>query len=127
MNKQDLAKFGLIWSSIFLIIAVHPLLKGADLRTWALVVSITFLAISLFYPQLYQTTSFYQNWIKFGGIIGKINSKIIIFVLFYFIFLPIGILLKLFKKDLLGKKINQSATSYFIDRQDQPNNMENQF
>jgi len=127
MDNKSLAKFGLIWTSIFFIIAIYPILKGDNLKIWALAIAIAFLTISLLYPQLYKTTHFYQNWIKFGEIIGKINSKIIIFILFYFIFLPIGILLKLFKKDLLNKKIDKSATTYFIDRKYQPIEMNNQF
>ena len=127
MDKKSLKTFGLIWSLIFFIIATYPILKGGDLRVWALAVSIVFLAISLLYPKLYQITHFYQSWIKFGEFIGKINSKIIIFILFYFLFLPIGIVLKIFRKDLLGKKIDKSTTSYFIDRKEQPKDMQNQF
>ena len=127
MDKKSLKTFGLIWSLIFFTIAAYPILKSGDLRVWALAVSIVFLAISLLYPKLYQITHFYQSWIKFGEFIGKINSKIIIFILFYFLFLPMGIILKLLKKDLLKKQIDQSAISYFIDRKDQPKNMENQF
>lgn len=58
---------------------------------------------------------------------GKINSKIIIFILFYFIFLPIGLVFKILKKDLLKKKLDKSSNSYFIDRVTQPGDMKNQF
>jgi len=122
-----LRTFGLIWSFIFFVIAVYPIIKGGSLRDWAFCVSLGFLGVSLIYPRLYKISYFYQSWIKFGDFIGKINSKIIILVLFYLVFLPIGILLKICRKDLLGKKINQSAKSYFIDREKQPEAMENQF
>jgi hypothetical protein len=127
MNNKSLRTFGLIWSFIFLIIATYPFLNDNPLRYWSLYLSLSFLAISFVYPKLYKISYFYQAWIKFGDFIGKINSKIIIFILFYFLFLPIGILLKIFRKDLLGKKIDSSATSYFIDREKQPEGMENQF
>ena len=127
MDNKSLKTFGLIWAFIFLVIATYPILKEQPLRLWSLYTSFGFLATSFIYPKLYKISYFYQAWIKFGDCIGKINSKIIIFILFYFLFLPIGILLKIFRKDLLGKKINKSATSYFIDREKQPKDMENQF
>ena len=127
INKKQLRDFGLIWAGIFVILAFYPLIKNKDVRFWQLYLSITFVVISLTYPIFYQKTYFYQAWIKFGNILGKINSKIIIFLLFYIIFLPIGVLLKIFRKDLLNKKIDKSAKSYFIDCKEQNSDMNNQF
>ena len=126
-NNKELRDFGLIWAIIFLIIALFPLKNEDDIRSWSLIISSVFFIISITYPQLYKITYFYQSWIKFGNFIGKINSKIIMLVLFYFIFFPIGIFIKIFRKDLLNTKIDKSLNSYFIDRKDQPVNMENQF
>ena len=77
-NRKDLRSFGLIWSIIFFIAAFVPMLKGLDVRLWALFVALAFAATTFFYPEIYSKTRFYQSWIKFGGVIGKINSKIII-------------------------------------------------
>lgn len=129
MKKQesDLRIFGLIWSAIFLAIAIYPLLSGHSIILWPLYTCSSFLLTAIIYPKIYKIIYFYQGWIAFGNIMGKINSKVIIFILFYFLFFPIGILLKIFRKDLLGKKLDPKAKSYFIDRQAQPQDMENQF
>ncbi len=125
--KKDLRNFGLIWSGIFLTIALFPLLHHQSLKPWALYLSVFFAITALLYPQIFSQTKFYQTWIKFGDFMGKINSKIIIFILFYFIFLPIGLVFKILKKDLLKKKLDKSSNSYFIDRVTQPGDMKNQF
>ena len=129
MKKEvsDLRIFGLIWSAIFLLIATYPLLKGQNIILWSLCTGLAFLLSAIVYPKIYKIIYFYQGWIAFGDIIGKINSKVIIFALFYFIFFPIGVILKIFRKDLLGKKLDSKAKSYFIERGDQPKDMENQF
>ncbi len=126
-DKKQLRSFGFIWAFIFLGIALYPLLKEAPLRLWSLYIAIGFTVISITFPLFYQKIYFYQGWIKFGNVVGNINSKIIIFILFYVIFLPMGILLKIFRKDLLKKRIDKSAKSYFLDRKDQPKEMQNQF
>ena len=126
-NKKQLRSFGFIWAFIFLVIASYPLLNDEPVRMWSLYTSLAFISISVIFPSFYQKIYFYQGWIKFGNFVGKVNSKIIIFILFYIIFLPIGLILKILRKDLLGKKINESAKSYFIDRKEQPKDMQNQF
>jgi len=64
-DKKSLRTFGLIWSFIFLAISISPLRNDEELRKWALVISISFFTISIFYPNLYLKIRFYQNWIKF--------------------------------------------------------------
>ena len=126
-EKSDLRIFGLIWVMIFSGIALYPLINEEEVIYWSLYVAAFFAVSAITYPEIYKIIRFYQVWIKFGDLAGKFNSKIIIFALFYFLFLPISVLLKIFRKDLLGKKINSKAKSYFIDRQQQPKDMENQF
>lgn len=120
---RDLKIFGMIWGFIFLVIAYHSqtyvALKAA--------IATVFLTTAVFCPKLYVQIKFYQVWIKFGNFMGKVNGFLISFILFYALFVPIGILLKLFGKDLLSKKLNATKESYFIDRKEQPGDMKNQF
>ena len=125
--KKELRNFGLIWSLIFFVIAFFPLFSGNGIRIWSAYVSGVFTTVSLLAPDIFEKIRFYQTWIKFGNFVGNINSKIIIFILFYVIFLPIGLILKLLGKDLLRKKIVKSCDTYFVDRNPQVNNMKNQF
>jgi len=64
---------------------------------------------------------------KFGELIGEIISKIVLAMLFFLIFTPISITLKLMNKSPLDKNINKKADSYWITRVSQPQSMENQF
>lgn len=128
VESKSLRTFGLIWCAIFTFISVHPLSKGGDIRLWSAYVAISFLAVSLLDPRLFERTGIYKNWIKFGEFIGKINSKIIIFILFFLIVTPIGILVRIvFNKDLLKKKLDKSQSTYFEDRDKCFSKMENQF
>lgn len=125
-KPKDLRNFGLIWAGIFFFIGIMSYFRG-HINVIAFLATIVFILISFFCPNFFQISRFYQGWIKFGNFMGKINSKIIIFILFYLVFLPIGIILKILRKDLLHKKLDKSLDSYFIDRVAQPTNMKNQF
>ncbi|MBU6140616.1 MAG: hypothetical protein KGP29_03540 [Proteobacteria bacterium] len=123
ISKKDLRIFGLIWSAIF----AFFFYKGIWIPLIFGIISLIFFGLSLLLPQIFVKIRIYQNWIKIGDFFGKINGFLISFILFYGIFTPTAFALKLFKKDLLNKKLTPSATSYFTDRSSQPGDMKNQF
>jgi len=49
-------------------------------------------------------------------LLGRAVNIASLTVVFYLVFAPIGILLRLFKKDLLHEKINRDRASYWIKR-----------
>ena len=123
INNRDLRIFGFIWTIIFVILSQ----KFPNSVKLFFSLALFFFAVSAFRPQLFSQIKIYQNWIRFGNILGKINGFLISFILFYGVFSPAGIVLKLMKKDLLNKKLNHASSSYFIDRNLQPGDMKNQF
>jgi len=125
VKKHDLKVFAFIWAGIFMAAGVLPLLKGGEIRIWAVAVSLFFVAISIIKPEL--LTRFYQLWTKFGGFMGGIISKVMMFILYFGFFTPVSFVLKLLGKDLLDKKIDKSQKSYWIERETQPQSMKHQF
>jgi hypothetical protein len=64
-------------------------------------------------------------WIEFGILLGKIMSPIFMGLVFFFLVTPIGILLRILKKDIMGLKKGKS--SYWINREDEVQSMKKQF
>lgn len=50
-----------------------------------------------------------QNWKRFAHFIGRVNTEIILFLFYFLIFVPFGLILKLFGHDPLKKKIKGSS------------------
>jgi len=125
IKKSDLKTFGLIWAGIFMLIGLVPFFISGGIRVWAILVSVSFITVSLYQAEL--LTKFYNIWMKIGHFIGGIVSKLMLFVLFFIIFAPVAIFLRLIGKDLLDKKIDKSKASYWIERERQPESMKNQF
>jgi len=121
-NLQNLRVFGFIWALIFLIIAFKT-----NWNILAIILAVFFSVISLLKPDFFEHSKIMPIWLKLGEVIGKINSKIIIFVMFYFLFMPIGLILKIMGKDLLKKKLQPNSKSYFIPRTQTQSDMRNQF
>jgi len=116
--------FGIVFFVVFLLIGLYPLLKGSDLRIWSITISFIFLSLSLLDSSL--LTPLNKLWFKFGLFLGKIISPLIMGLIFFVVVSPIGIIMRLFKKDLLNLKYNKKE-SYWIEKTEPKSKMKNQF
>jgi hypothetical protein len=115
--------FGILFFIFFLIIGFYPLISNEPIRIWSVIVSLVFLIITIIKPNLF--TFLNKLWVKFGFLLGKIISPIVMGLVFFFVVAPIGILVRIFKKDFLGLK--RGASSYWINREDKLQSMKKQF
>ena len=121
----DVKKPILILSAIvFLIIAIYPFLNQGELRLWSLIISIIFLILGLLNSKLLLPLN--KIWFKFGILLGKIVSPLVMGLIFFFVVTPIGILMRILKKDLLNLKFNKKTT-YWIEKNGPKSKMKNQF
>ncbi len=57
-----------------------------------------------------------RAWLAFAGVLGRINSGILLSVIFFLVITPAAFLFRLFNKDHLGLRKRPGAPSYFRDR-----------
>jgi len=116
--------FGLVFFIFFLIVSFYPLVNGEEIRKWALVFSIIFLVLGLTNSKILNPLN--KLWFKFGIFIGKIMSPVIMGIIFFLVVTPIGLLMRLFGKDILNLKFN-NKTTYWIEKNGPKSKMRNQF
>ena len=116
--------FGIVFFVVFLIISIFPLINDENLRVWSLVISIIFFILGLINSNI--LTPLNKIWFRFGTILGKIVSPIVMSIIFFLVVTPIGILMRILKKDLLNLKTNNNK-SYWIEKDELKSKMKNQF
>ncbi len=116
--------FGIVFFIVFLLISIYPLLNDDHLRIWSLIISIVFLILGLLNSKILLPLN--KIWFKFGILIGKIISPLIMGLIFFVVVTPIGLLMRLFNKDLINLKFNKSK-SYWIEKKEPKSKMKNQF
>ena len=116
--------FGIVFFIVFLLIAMYPLINGDIVRYWSLIISLIFLILSFLNSNL--LTPLNKIWIKIGNQLGKIISKFLIGFLFFCVVTPIGLIMRIFEKDLLNLKFNNDK-SYWIEKTEPKSKMKNQF
>ena len=123
-NKSTNRSFGIVFFIVFLIISLWPLLNNDQIRYWALFVSILFFLLGIINSKL--LTPLNQTWFKFGLFLGKIISPFVMGIIFFLVVTPIGLLMRIIKKDLLNLRFNKNK-SYWIEKGGPKSKMKNQF
>jgi hypothetical protein len=120
--------FGLVFTAVFLIIGAFPMIDGDAPRLWSFGIAAVILIIALAVPRLLAPLN--RAWMKFGLLLNNVVSPLVLGLLFYLVFLPVGALIRVMGKELLRLRFQPSAKSYWIERQPPgpaPDTMKNQF
>ena len=114
--------FGIVFFIVFLLIAIYPLINNEGLRIWSIIIAIFFLILGLINSKV--LTPFNKLWFKFGLLLGKIISPIIMGVVFFLVVTPIAFIMRIIGKDLLNLKFNKNK-SYWIEKTGPKSKMKN--
>ena len=120
--------FGIVFAVVFAVISYWPLLGGTSVHIWALIVSTSFLLIAVIRPSLLAPLN--RLWTKFGFLLNKITSPVILGVVFFLVITPFALVTRLFSRDVLLLAKNPGAKSYWIAREPagpDPASIKNQF
>ena len=114
-NKQ-LRSFGLIVGGIFGIIGIWPLIfRGEVPRFWAIGTAACLMLSGLVLPRC--LSPIYRIWMALGQILGKINTRVILSLIFYGLFTPAAIFRRLvFSRDPLHCRFDPEKKSYRVLR-----------
>jgi len=120
MNKpkdeiKEIKKFGFGLTALLCIIGGWHCYKGhINVYVWffgfaGLVIILSFFAPIILKPLFKVITTV-------GSAIGWVNTRIILGIIFYLVFTPIGLFSKLIGKDLLEERIDKETTSYWVKK-----------
>ena len=118
MEKQlkELKNFGLGFGSVMLLVGIIRLyFKGAPFSWIFICVGIYALFSGLLFPKLLLPLHFLLK--KIFGLIMYIFTIVFLSVLFYLVFTPIPLILKLKRQDFMGRKIDKKESSCWVKRE----------
>lgn len=106
--------FGLIFSAVFALISLIPLVHGAPFRLWALVISIAFLLPALVMPTLLSPLN--RLWFRFGLLLHRIVNPLVLGFIFFAIIAPLGLVTRWAGGKLLTLGYDDEKPSYWERR-----------
>jgi hypothetical protein len=117
IDKPMLRNFGLLFGGILIGLfgLLLPWLFGRPLPRWPFYVGAPVALLALVWPLA--LGPLFRVWMKFGAVMGRINTFIILNLLFFVVLTPIGWLMRLAGKDPLARRFEAERASYRIVRQ----------
>ena len=111
-SNKDYRSFGLIVGSVLLIIfgLALPYWKNNQLNLYFTAAGGILIFLALILPIVLKYP--YLLWMKIGEVLGFINTRIILSVIFFVMFAPFGLIRRLIGKDSLGLKLHENEVSY---------------
>ena len=117
--------FGLVFFVFFLIIGLWPLLGTNEIRYWSIFFSVIFFLLGITNSKLLNPLN--KIWFNFGILLGKMISPLVMGIIFFLVVTPIGVIMRVFGKDILSLKYNKKNKSYWIEKNGPKSKMKNQF
>jgi hypothetical protein len=124
MSITELRKFGLVTGAMLILFfdLLIPWIWGVAMPKWPLIAAAILAAMALIFPASLRPV--YTVWMRFADALGWVNTRIILSVIFFLLFFPAGMIMRLFN-DPMRRKLDESADSYRIpSNAPKPENME---
>lgn len=128
LNEKELRKFGLVTGSIVAILfgLFLPWLFNRGIPLWPWIIAGILAAWALILPATLALV--YKGWMRIGMAVGWFNTRLILGILFFCIFTPIGLIMRLFGHDSMQRNFDKNAKTYRISLlQKIPDDMEKPF
>ena len=117
-SNSELRKFGLTVGGAFLVLGAVSWWRGHELPPrvlWTLAVLL--IVPGAVAPALLGPIQ--RGWMAFATVLGHVNTRIILTVLFYLVMTPVGMILRLFR-DPLDRSLHDDSKTQWIKRKPEP-------
>ena len=117
-TDKEVRKFGLMFGAIAVAIATYMLFRQNTSWQWFMCAAVFFLATGLLLRPVLRPL--YIGWMAFAFALGWVNSRLLLGLFFYLVLTPIGLIMRMTGKDLLDRRIDRTAESYWLKRESEP-------
>lgn len=118
-DKVTLRKFGLTMAVCFAVITLIIFLRHKHSTALTSFIALFFLLLALYIPA--SLKYFYIVWMKLAFILSWFNTRLILCLIFYCIFSPVGLIMRLFRIDVLERKFERFRDSYWKPKENSRN------
>ena len=118
-GTKELRSFGLLVGGVFSVIGAWPLLmRGEPFRLWAIGLGGVLILLGVVMPSV--LAPLHKAWMWIGHILGWINTRILLTIVFFGLVTPMGILFRLMGKDTMKQAFTQNSPTYRVLRNPRP-------
>ena len=60
-------------------------------------------------------------WMRFAGAMAWFNTRLLLILFFHLIVWPVGLIMKIIRRDALDRRMDPGATTYWVEKDEHPN------
>src|SRR5689334_11092600 len=126
-SRQKLRSFGLVLASGFFVIGMWPtVFRHHNPNRWAVGLSLLFVSAGILIPNALKYV--HRVWMTFGNVLGWINSRVLLTVVYYVVVTPLSLIIGLVGHDPMNRKFDKGTDTYRVVRRPRPaSHMRHQF
>ena len=114
LSLTEVRKFGLMFAALCAAVAGYTAFRGSALWPWFAGGGAFFLVTGLFLEPVLRPV--HVAWMKFAHVLGWLNTRLLLGLFYYLVLTPVALVLRITRKDLLLRRLDRSAQSYWIRR-----------
>jgi len=120
LDRKGLREFGLTTGGIIAVLfgLFFPWLIERPIPRWPFVILLVLGGLALAAPLALKPV--YKGWMRFGLLMSKITTPLIMGVVFYVLITPMGLVMRLSGKDAMARRLHQQVKSYRIKSETTP-------
>jgi len=113
-TAKELRDFGLIMAGMLILMFgfVLPWIFSYSIPYWPFIAAVVFAVLALLRPVLLGHVN--RVWLKISDVLGWINTRLVMGIMFFLLVAPIGLLMRLFGKNTLSTKMSEEQTTYRV-------------
>jgi len=114
LDSKGLRKFAFSSAAIIILLfgVLIPLLLGFAFPAWPWLAAGLLSVTGAFAPM--SLNPIYRLWMRFGLIMNRVTTPIILGLVFFVVFAPVALAMRLFGRDVLNRKTDDKAETYRV-------------
>ena len=111
-NRSDLRNFGLVLGSLFAaFFGIWPMFRSHPaIHVWPWCVAALLWVLALLQPSM--LSYLYDGWTRLGWVLGWVNTRVILTLIYLVLITPLGMVMRLFGRDRMARRFDQGSVSY---------------
>lgn len=114
VDASELRSFGLLTGGIFagLFGLAMPLLRSRPWPLWPWIICVLMVGTALLKPLALRYV--FLAWTAIGNVLGAINTRIIVTIIYVLMIIPMGLIMRAFGKDPMNRTIDRGLSTYRV-------------
>jgi len=106
--------FGWLFTVVFTLAGAYSLWNKGWFYPWAFALAGMTALVTVLAPEWLSPLN--RAWMRFGELLHRIVSPVVLGVIFYGVFTPVGFFMRIVGRDVLNRRFESEAGTYWVSR-----------